>query len=73
MSDLQQVKGNSQGTAVMQEFSDDAKEIPRPGNWGGYVVIPEVVEFWHGKASRLHDRLRYTKSDAKWSIDRLSP
>lgn len=49
------------------------KTIPLPEFWGGYRVIPDTIEFWQGKADRLHDRFRYT-SDAKgWKIDRLSP
>jgi pyridoxamine 5'-phosphate oxidase len=49
-------------------------EIPRPPHWGGYRLIPEVFEFWQGRASRLHDRLRYRRSDGeRWLIERLSP
>lgn len=48
--------------------------VPRPPFWGGYRITPEIVEFWQGRASRLHDRLRYTKTDAgDWRIDRLAP
>lgn len=48
--------------------------IPRPDNWGGYRVTPHTIEFWQGRPSRLHDRLRYTKQpDGTWQIDRLSP
>src|SRR5690606_34843362 len=48
-------------------------EIPLPPFWGGYVVAPETVEFWQGQRSRLHDRLRYTRADGGWKIERLSP
>ncbi len=49
-------------------------EIPRPDFWGGFRVIPEVVEFWQGRANRLHDRLRYRKDDnGQWVVERLSP
>ena len=49
-------------------------EIPRPKNWGGYLVRPQEVEFWQGRANRLHDRIRFQlQSDFTWKIDRLSP
>ncbi len=51
-------------------FSGD---VPRPPFWGGYRVVPEVVEFWHHRDDRLHDRLRYRRVDAGWVIERLSP
>jgi pyridoxamine 5'-phosphate oxidase len=46
---------------------------PAPPHWGGYLVRPSVIEFWQGRHSRLHDRLRYTRSETGWQIDRLSP
>jgi pyridoxamine 5'-phosphate oxidase len=53
------------------KFGDN---VPRPPHWGGYRVIPEVIEFWQGQENRLHDRLRYTrKSDGTWLIERLAP
>lgn len=44
-----------------------------PPHWGGYVVRPAVIEFWQGRRSRLHDRLRYTRTADGWKIERLSP
>lgn len=49
------------------------REVPVPPYWGGYRVTPQVFEFWQGREHRLHDRLRYTRHDASWRIDRLSP
>lgn len=47
--------------------------IPRPDHWGGYEVEPTTVEFWQGRKSRLHDRIRYTVDGTSWKIDRLAP
>lgn len=50
------------------------REVPRPENWGGYRVIPNRIEFWQGRDSRLHDRFLYTKNDkGSWDINRLAP
>jgi len=47
---------------------------PRPPHWGGYVLIPESIEFWQGRPSRLHDRIAYKRQpDGKWRITRLAP
>ena len=48
--------------------------VPRPPFWRGYRLGPDSIEFWQGRAFRLHDRFRYTREDAgTWRIDRLSP
>ena len=46
---------------------------PRPPHWGGYRLVPDTLEFWQGRPSRLHDRIRYTRAGSGWQIDRLSP
>jgi len=58
--------------ALEKEFA--GREVPRPPNWGGYRVRPEVVEFWQGRPSRLHDRLVYRRqSGGGWKVVRLAP
>lgn len=49
------------------------KEVPKPNHWGGYVIIPTKIEFWQGRASRLHDRIQYKLINHSWKIERLSP
>ena len=59
-------------TILEEEYKD--KEITRPENWGGYIVKPVSVEFWQGRANRLHDRIRYKlEEDLSWKVDRLAP
>jgi pyridoxamine 5'-phosphate oxidase len=52
----------------------DTDDIPKPEYWGGYCLWPDVFEFWQGRRSRLHDRIRYTRLDPQtWRIERLAP
>jgi pyridoxamine 5'-phosphate oxidase len=58
-------------TEFESQYQD--REIPRPDHWGGFRVIPTEFEFWQGRPSRLHDRLRYRLQNGEWGIDRLAP
>jgi pyridoxamine 5'-phosphate oxidase len=60
--------------AVAERFAEG--EVPVPPYWGGFVVVPEVVEFWQGRRGRMHDRLRYRRDPSTttgWTTDRLAP
>ena len=52
---------------------EGVEEVPRPEKWGGYVIRPRTIEFWAGRRSRLHDRIRFTKTDSGWTTERLQP
>lgn len=59
-------------TQLEDEYTDE--NVPRPPQWGGFRLIPEKIEFWQGRPSRLHDRLCYRhQADGQWSRDRLAP
>ena len=49
------------------------RDVPRPPHWGGFRLVPETLEFWQGRTSRLHDRFRYTRDGNRWVVERLSP
>ena len=62
----------AQFTAALEKYGET--EIPLPPHWGGYRLAPQTIEFWQGRRSRLHDRLRYTRQPGgAWQIDRLAP
>jgi len=49
------------------------RDVPRPGFWGGFRIVPSVIEFWHDREDRLHDRMLYQRSSDGWTLTRLSP
>jgi pyridoxamine 5'-phosphate oxidase len=57
----------------MLEQKYAGREVPLPPHWGGWRLAPETVEFWQGRRSRLHDRLRYRREKDAWLIERLAP
>jgi len=69
------VKNRQSLELAKQKLQDNFPEgdIPRPENWGGYILKPHYFEFWQGRESRLHDRIIFKKSQSAWEIHRLAP
>jgi pyridoxamine 5'-phosphate oxidase len=61
--------------ADVEDRFPEGEPVPRPPFWGGYLVVPDRVELWAGRVGRLHDRLRYSRTDdaASWTVTRLAP
>ena len=59
--------------AWLAERWPDGTQVPMPSFWGGYRLRPGTIEFWQGRANRMHDRLRYRREGARWVIERLAP
>lgn len=66
-------RGTLEEALKLLEQKYAGQEIPLPPQWGGYRIAPEMVEFWQGRRSRLHDRLRYRREKNDWVIERLAP
>jgi pyridoxamine 5'-phosphate oxidase len=62
-----------EGNLSKLERSLEGKIVPLPETWGGYIVKPVSFEFWQGRQSRLHDRIRFSKTKENWNIERLAP
>jgi len=68
------IKNRAELEKRVKEFMDKYPEnVPMPDHWGGYLVKPESIEFWQGRPSRLHDRIRFTKKSNAWTIERIAP
>jgi pyridoxamine 5'-phosphate oxidase len=63
----------SEFAVAQQRAAANGANVPRPAHWGGYRLTPMVMEFWQGRRSRLHDRIRYRRDDAQWRVERLAP
>lgn len=66
------------GRAVLEQALEDAARrfpdrVPPPPHWGGFRLVPQTVEYWQGRADRLHDRLRYRRTGSGWIVERLAP
>jgi len=62
---------NTRQQEIEKQFA--GKAITRPPHWGGYRLIPATIEFWQGRPSRLHDRIKYERLEGEWEITRLAP
>jgi pyridoxamine 5'-phosphate oxidase len=66
-------KGLEEKVVAYQQKYSDTDTLPLPDYWGGYILIPDSIEFWQGRANRLHDRLLYQRTDISWRLERLAP
>lgn len=69
------VKDREELEKLEEEIEEQFEDMPvhRPSHWGGYLIMPSVIEFWQGRPSRMHDRIVYYKSEGDWKMHRLAP
>ena len=60
-------------SSKIEAFEASKKKVTRPETWGGYTLSPTKIEFWQGRANRLHDRIQFTLENGNWKIERLAP
>ena len=65
--------GNIKKIKEFEKKYPDENNVPRPNHWGGYKVLPNLIEFWQGRQNRLHDRISYESTIEGWVFTRLSP
>lgn len=59
----------------MRDYAErfEGEPVPRPHSWGGYLIVPQRIEFWQGRPNRMHDRLEFTRASGAWTLRRLQP
>jgi pyridoxamine 5'-phosphate oxidase len=72
-SDVVSGRDALQAARAAAQEAHPGPEVPRPATWGGYLLRPDVVEFWQGRPDRLHDRLRFRVDGGRWLVERLGP
>lgn len=72
-SEIAESREQLEGLVEQAEREFEGKPIPCPKDWGGFVLIPKVFEFWIGRENRLHDRFKFTRQDGDWAVVRLFP
>lgn len=72
-SDVMSSRGELEERLVEYENRFADTEVPRPPHWSGYRVVPDMIEFWSSRPGRLHDRVRYTRTESGWQFSLINP